>query len=218
MEPAVGAQLGMERGDDDGALPAQHRMAVDRRQQLDGGTGPLDEWCTDEHRREGSIGIVDPRHHQIGLEAVDLTPEGVPPHVDVDRTETPLVGPPVEDRRPEQDHPRARPEGRHAGRDTVGDRVEQAGGLEEHRHRRALASGKDEGVDGCQLLGGADLSRLGAERGQATGVGRERALQGEDADLHAVHLGASHASAGVYGGLCSPFSRRGAATSRGRPA
>ena len=161
-----------------------------RGEHLDVGADPLDDGRPDEHgvERMRPASRVDV---EVGLEAVDLAAEGVAAHGDVDGAEAALVGAAVEDLGAEQDHPGAGAERRHAVGEPLGERVEQAGRLEQHRHRGGLAARQHQRVDVVELRRRADLSG-GRRRGsQGVGVARERALQGEDADLGG-HLGASH--------------------------
>jgi hypothetical protein len=87
---------------------------------------------------------AQPRHRQVGFEGVDLAPEGVAAHVDVDGPEAALVGPAVEDLPAQQDHARAGAEGRHAAGQPLGHRLEQPGGRQQHRHGGRLAARQDQ--------------------------------------------------------------------------
>src|SRR4051794_4562840 len=59
MKSEVARDLGMERGDEDGTLPAQDGPVVDGGEHLDALAGPLDDRGPDEH---GVDGVVDPGH------------------------------------------------------------------------------------------------------------------------------------------------------------
>ena len=48
VDATVARELGMECGHGDGALPAEHRVALDGSPDLDARSRPLDEWRPDE--------------------------------------------------------------------------------------------------------------------------------------------------------------------------
>src|SRR3954469_2150328 len=86
--PRVVRQLRMERGDQDTALARQDAVAFVLGQQLDPRTGFLDPRRADEHAAQRlRVGL----ELEVGLEAQDLTAEGVPPHRDVDQAEQRLA-------------------------------------------------------------------------------------------------------------------------------
>src|SRR5439155_10983697 len=78
-------------------------------------------------------------------------------------------------------------------------RIEQTGGLEQHRHGGGLATGQHHRVHAGQVLGRPHLDRVDVEGAQDLSVGGDRSLQGDDADLG--HLGGPSARTPVYGGV-----------------
>src|SRR5439155_1599846 len=161
MEPQVTGELRVKRCHHDRARPAQHRVAVDLRQHLDVVADPLDVRRTDEDRGVGATG--HPRDVEVDLERVDLAPEGVAAHGQLDGAEAALVGPPVEHLAREQDHPRACPQRGHPGVEALGHRPEETGEVEQLGDGGRLAAGQDERVDGREVLRHAHLDRVRAE-------------------------------------------------------
>src|SRR5438094_6093395 len=80
VDPRVVGQLGMERRDEDAAVPREHRVAVHHRQHLDSGACVLDPGRTDEDAAQRLVSVAPRRiqHLEVGLEALDLAPECVP--------------------------------------------------------------------------------------------------------------------------------------------
>src|SRR4051794_16263495 len=107
MQSQVAGDLGMEGGDEHPTLAAQHGSVVrpDGGQHLDRRTDPLHRRRPDEHGVDRAA--VDPVHHQVGLEAVELATERIPADADVDHPERPLVGPAIHHVAGQQDHARA---------------------------------------------------------------------------------------------------------------
>jgi hypothetical protein len=129
------------------------------------------------------------RHVRSALEAVDLAAVAVAAHRDVDGTEAALVGAAVEDVGGQQDHAGAGAEHGMPSSRRSASGSNRPLDVEQHRHRRALTAGQDEGVDPSRSAG-ADLTRAGAELSESSLVRGEGALQRQDAD-HGRHLGAS---------------------------
>ena len=130
----------------------------------------------------------------VVFEAVDLAAVPVAAHRQLDRAEAALVGASVEHVGGEQDHPGAGAEHRQAGRQPLGQRIEQTGGAEQARHRGALAARHHEGVDRGEIGRRADLAGQRAEIIEDALVRVERALQREHTDEGrgaGVHLGAA---------------------------
>ncbi len=190
MDAVVVGQLGMERRGDQRAVPHQHRLPVDAREYVHVAAGALDHRCPDEHRVEGAV--VQARHDEIALEAVDLPAERVAPDIDVEHGEAALIVSPVEHVRCEEDHAGAGAERRKPAGQPLGHRGAEPRRVEQQGHGGGLASGEDERIDAVEIGWDADLSRVSAEGAENAGVGGERPLQRKDADLH---LEASDASA-----------------------
>ena len=184
MQTSVPGKLGVERRHQHRPLPAQHRPlgAIGSRhsgQDLHSGSYPFDHGRPDEH---GVERVAQAFHVQIGLEGVDLAPEGVAAHIDVDDPEGVLVGPAVEDVSGEQDHPGTGPEGRHPVLQAVPERIEQAGRANEERHGGGLPARQNQHVHRLQLGRCADLARLHAQPFEGGGVLAYGALEGQDAN------------------------------------
>src|SRR4051794_6352381 len=93
-------QLGVERGDEDVAVPQEHRLAVELGEDLDLRPELADARRADE---DAAQRLVLACEVEVGLEARDLAAERVPVDGHVDQPEMRAV---------EQDHPRARAEDR----------------------------------------------------------------------------------------------------------
>ena len=117
-------------------------------------------------------GAVVPLQPQLGFEARDLASVRVPVDLDVDEPEVPAV---------EQDHPRARTED---GALEPSDRLLQTVQPHQPGDRGRLAARDDEAVEAVELLGQADLDRVGTEPAQYGHVLAEIALQGQNSDPH----------------------------------
>src|ERR671936_1791656 len=179
-EPLVHArvvrQLRVERRDEEAALPREHRIAAVLGEHLD--LRPRVEHArrADEDPAER---LVLAREVQVGLEARDLTPVGVPRHLEVDEVEVVPV---------EHDHPRARAEDRSGER---AERLVEPVEAHEAHERRRLAARDDEAVEALELLRQAHLGHLGAEAAEHRRVLAEVALEGEDADARCHGLQSS---------------------------
>src|SRR5918911_4338922 len=177
-EPLVHAcvvgQLGMERRDEEAALPREHGHAVVLGEHLDLRARLADARRADEDPAQR---LVLTGEAQVGLEARHLAPVGVPLHLEVDEIE--VV--PVED-----DHPGARAEDRAGERPQ---RLVEAVQAHQAHERRRLPARDDEPVEPLELLRQPHLDRLGAEPAQHRRVLAEVPLDGQDADrrsaLHA---------------------------------
>ena len=145
-------------------------MAVDRGQHLDAGADPLDDRGPDEHGVERAA--VEAGDVEVGLERVDLAaearcgarrcrwrrserwsarPSSTSAASRIIPAQVPNAGMPVGQ--------------------ALGQRVEQAGRLEQHRHRRRLAAGHDQRVDVGRAASGVRTSTgVGAERREHVGV------------------------------------------------
>jgi len=121
----------------------------------------------------------DPSDHEIGLEGLELTPEGVAANRQVDRSEAQLVAPAIEHLTREQDHPGAGPERGNAVLEPCGKLACEPGGLEEQRHRRGLPTGEHERANTFQVLGVAYRDRDRATGLQGGNVLTHITLEGE---------------------------------------
>src|SRR5438874_1595662 len=203
VDARVVGELGMERRDEHAPLPREHRMAVDLGEHLDFGAGVVDPRRADEDPAHG----LAETNIEVGLEAAHLASERVALHTEVGEPEVVAI---------ENDHPRARSED---GRLEAAQRLVQPVQAHEPRDRRRLAAGQDQAVEPLQLLGQADLDRLGAEAPEHIRVLAEVPLHGEDADpkppLHEAIVGsATRYDAGV---LQAPAGRTRSRDRRRRP-
>src|SRR5205823_11765260 len=118
------------------------------------------------------------------LERVHLPPERVAAHGHVDAAEGLLVGPAVEDPARQQDHAGARAVRGHAGGDALAQRFQDAELDRELAHRRGLAAGDDQRVDGVEFVGAAYRTGQHVALGQRGQVFPDVALKGEHTDDH----------------------------------
>src|SRR3954447_12286918 len=162
----VVGELGMEGSNQNPPLPRQHRMAVDLGEHLDVGAGGLDPRRADEDGAQRLLAAADV---EIGLKALHLTAERVPLRANVHEPE--VV--PVED-----DHAGAGAEDR--GVEAPQCLVEAVEPHQPHDRGR-LAARQDQPVEPLELLGQANLERLGTEAPQHGRMLAEVSLHGEHA-------------------------------------
>ncbi len=151
VDAAVARHLGVKGRRQHAPLPHGHRVPSGAGQHLDGLTDPLDPRSPDEH---GVHGGVQPYERDVRLERVHLPAKGIAPHGHVDPTERqrlPSRDPRIQDLAGQQDHPRARPVGRHPVGQPCAQRFEQFQFAQQVAHRRGLATGDYQRVDGFQL-------------------------------------------------------------------
>lgn len=176
VDPVVARQFGVKRGHSSVALSTQYGVAVDHCENLDLFARPFHHRCPDEHRMERAIEPVD---IDVGLETVDLGAVAVAAHVEVDRTQSVLIGSAIEDARRQQDQPSACAKHREATIDSLAQRIDQAASVEQHRHGGGFTARDYQSIDLIELRAGAHLSGLHAEAFKNSRVSGERALQGE---------------------------------------
>jgi hypothetical protein len=80
-----------------------------------------------------------------------LSAERVPPNSDVDCSQVVLVGPTVGSIRREENHAGTRSERWHPGLQPAPQRTQQAGRLEQERHRGGFPTRKHEHVDALEI-------------------------------------------------------------------
>ena len=188
VEAWVVGQLRVEGGEHDPALADGDRVAVEGGEHRDLRPGVLDPRRSNEDGpdRLGPQAL----HDQVGLEARELPAEGVSPRDDIDQAEVVAVA---------DDHPGAgaedRPPGMRVGADGLGEPV----ALDRFRDRRRLAAGDHEGLDAFQLSRSAHLDRVGADRLEHPGVGREIALAGQHANRERLCAPRPRGERGVLG-------------------
>src|SRR5262245_51382753 len=172
VHPRVVGQLRVERRDQEAALAQQHGLAVQLREHL--------HLARIAHARRADEDAAERLavELEVGLEARHLPSVGIPVDLEPDEAEVVAI---------EQDHPRAGAEDRPL---EPADRLLEP--VEPHQacDRRRLAARDDQAVEPVELLRQPHLDHLGAEAPQHRRVLAEVALDGEDADLHAVRLAA----------------------------
>src|SRR3954453_21585411 len=166
-------QLGMERGHEQPAVPKEHRRAVVLGEHLDVGADVRDARSPDE---DAAQWFRFPGQGEVGLEARDLTPVGVPLDLEVGQTEMIPV---------EHDHAGTGAEDRRRERS---DCLVQAVEPHEAHERRRLASGPDEPVEPLELVGLAHLHGLDPEPSQHRRVLTEIPLHREHSDSHCASV------------------------------
>ena len=177
-------------------------MPVDLGENSDAGTGLGDPGGADEDGGERPLLAVD---RDRRLEARDLAPERVSLDDEIDQAEPLAV---------EHDHPGT---GSEDGCRERPDRVVEAVEAHQPHHRRRLATRDDEAVEPLELLRQAHLDRLDAEAMQHRDVLAERALEGEDADLHRLIVVTAARAGALRCRLCGDGCRRvGDGAGRGR--
>jgi hypothetical protein len=159
-------------------------------------------------------GAVRRRGVDGGLERVHLPAIGIALHVGVEQPQARLR----RHHRPrEQDGARAGAEKRAAASVKLSDRLRPGSAVHELQQGGALAAGQNEPAEAGERLRPADLAHAGAERAQHGRVGREVALQREDADLRAHQpRSCSRSPAGTVAistpGIAAPSPREASAT------
>jgi hypothetical protein len=167
MKTGVVGQLGVECRGEDAALADRDRMSFVAGQHLDPRPVALDPGGANEDRAQRLV--ADSLDLEVGLEALQLAPEGVAARRRVDEAE--VIG--VAD-----DQPGAGAEDRSSGLVVRAERRLQTGRRDALGDRRTLAAGDDEAVESLQLGRGADLGQIGGtELAQRAGVCLEIALQ-----------------------------------------
>jgi hypothetical protein len=126
----------------------------------------LDPGSADEDRAQRLV--ADPLDLQVGLEALQLTAEGVAPGARIEESKVLAVA---------DDQPGAGSEDRPAGLVVGPQRRLQPGRFDPLDDRRALAARDNKAVEAIELLRRADLGDVGAELAQGAGVRLEIALQ-----------------------------------------
>jgi len=126
---------------------------------------------------------VQPGQVEVGLERVGLPTERVSPHRHVDRVQLMLVRPAVQDVGGKQDHPRARPERRHAPSQPLAQRFQQLERLQQPADRRRLPTRQHQPVDLRKLPGTPNRARPDTALLQRPQVLANVPLQRKHADL-----------------------------------
>jgi hypothetical protein len=175
-------KLGMEGSDQEAALPEEHGLPVELREDIHAGAGGDHARCADEDAAQGSVlaGQVE-----VGLEAEDLPAVRIARDLDVDEPEVVAV---------EHDQAGARAENRLL---EASDRFLEAVEAHQAHERRRLAPRDDEPVEPRELLRLAHLDRLRTEPSQHRRVLAEVPLQGQNTDLHTTNSRFRPAAAGI---------------------
>jgi hypothetical protein len=155
VDARLAGQLRMERDGDDIALPDRHDALVGQPgQNLYAGSHALDYGGSDEDRVHRAV--AHDRHQQVGLERVELAPEGVALDGHVEQREDGLLA--AGDLLGDDDHSGAGAEDRRAGPGQRHDRLAQVPAGHELAHRRALAAGQDQAGEPLEVLGQANVT------------------------------------------------------------
>src|SRR3712207_25493 len=160
-------QLGVERGDEEAAVPEEHGIAVELGEHLDARTRVGDPRRADENSAEW-LGAVRELH--VRLEAPDLPAVRVSLDGEVDEAEVVTV---------EQDHPGARPED---GRGEAANRLLEPVEPGEPADRRRLPAGEDKAVQPVEVAGPPHLHDVCPETFEHPRVLADVPLDGENAD------------------------------------
>src|SRR5690606_11660470 len=190
VHPRVAADLRVERGGEQGALSSRHDPTgggtrLHACQDLDVLTRLLDPGCPDVDGAQRPLPRTEIRRVDVLLEGVDLPPEGVAPHRDVHPADDRLGS--ADDAVGEEHHAGARAVDGQPGADEVTQVLEEVEGREQGAHRRRLAAGEDEAVDGAELGRPADAHRACSGALQGREVLGHVALECEDADRRCSH-------------------------------
>ena len=184
MEASVQGEFGVERSREKAPLESGDWGPVGQAcQDLDAGSDLLDDRGADEDSAKRAA--VEARHRQIGLEAIDLPAEGVPPNRDVHGLQGGNTG--VVESLGQDDHPCAgAPHGESVG-GHVSQGVEQAGASHQLRDGRALAPGNDQPIQPDQILREPHLGGGSSQAAERLVVLAEIPLQGQDTDCRHGH-------------------------------
>src|SRR5450759_541666 len=176
VDARVVGELGMERRDKDTTFARQYGPAFVLGENLNGWTGALDPWRSDE---DGAQRPTLARQLEVGLERAHLTPVGVAANDDVGQAEQRLAGQAVDGIPGEQDHAGA---GAEDGAFESADRRLELVGAHQLADRGGLAAGDDQPVEPVELVRFSHLARLNAEPPEHGQVLAEVSLHGKDAD------------------------------------
>src|SRR5258705_318488 len=186
----------MERREPDVRLTAEHRDAVVLGEHVDRGSGPLNDWRTNEDAGERPAG--EAADVERGFERLPLPSVAVPPHGDVEHVQRLLVGTAVDDLMGTHDQPRAGRERGEAAAQGRGQRGAQLGAVEQLVDGGRLSPRQDDRADAREMLWSLDERDVSAEGAERLSVLVERALQGNYSDLHGLAASLSPASLGEF--------------------
>ena len=188
MRRRIPGQLRVQRDPDDGALAHAHdRLTSATVRGGDGHRcGDLDPFAPGGHLwRPDRRSAQRPRPAGRGtgpgrdrLDRVDLTPEGVAPHRNVEDAEAALTGCRGIDQAREENQPGTGAKGGQAAADGFGQRLAQTGDVEQPVEHRGLTPRNDQRVNGIELGAAPHGQRFGsggAQRGEMlAGVALQR--------------------------------------------
>ena len=178
VQPQILTELGVEAQRDSVALTHSHRPALESREHA-GGSDLLDNGGADEDAWKPLA--LSRCQVEVSLEAVELTPIGVPSHRDVDDAEALLIRPSVRDPAGEKDGAGAGREHRETGLKHGEQRLPETGTPQEECDSRALAARDNQTIQVLQVLGQAHQPGIGAHLLEGVNVLAEVSLQCQDA-------------------------------------
>ena len=187
MEAVIIRQFGVEDGSQQVSLAGGNDATIGQLCQAESTAGDrFDQRGTDEDGMEG-IGIIVPsierRDGKVGLEAVQLTAEGVALDGDVHQVQGGLI---AVDILCHEDRPGAgAPHGVLFGENFEG--LDQMIGFGQPGKGGGLATGHDQTVQALQLLGFAHLDNIHSQRFEDGLMLRKTSLESENADLHYLY-------------------------------
>src|SRR5258706_4378402 len=181
VEAGFSRELRVERGRHDVSLAyGDDPAVVEAGEDVDVRPGPLDDRRPDEDAVDRLI--AKHGNGQVGLERIELTPEGVAldGHIEQRQDRRFAAG----DLAGKDDHARACPEERCAARGQVEDRLAKSPALDQLTHRGAFAAGQDQAGNIVEIARQAHRNALDADRGKGPEVLPEGALKREYTDPH----------------------------------
>ena len=169
--------------------PTGGRSGTNARKNLDGLACLFHPGCANEDGMQRGIVGLTPHEVQLRLEAVDLSPEGVATHRDVDATERLLTAPRIDDPVCQHDHACA---GAERGKPLVEPRTERFEDPEGDRklgHRGRLTAGQHDPVDALEFFGTANETRSCPTTLQGGCVLADITLEGKNTNHGSRHKG-----------------------------
>ena len=184
LDDKVCREFGVEGGGEEVALAGSHGSAVRQsRQDVDARAHVLYDRGADEDRVKWRVS--EGRNGQVGLEAVHLAAEGIPPNGNVHGLQgrhSGRVQPPGQ-----EDHAGAGPPDRKTIGGQLPERLEQSGGPHEAHDGGALTPRNDQSIESLKIMLEAHLGGGCSHALQHLPVLAKISLQSEDADgCHAV--------------------------------
>jgi hypothetical protein len=179
VQARVVRQFGVERRTDSVPLPDCHDVPAVATEFLDSFTQPCHNWCPNEHARDWLGQTL--KSHRI-FEAVNLRPESVAAHRDVEQPERELFS--TFDVAREHDHSHASPPNRHPASNSLLDRQAKTKSLHQDSDGRALPAGDHESIDCGERFWSPNFHGLRTHASERLDVLCKIPLNTHDADFH----------------------------------